>query len=963
MNTVFKTIEDHIQQQDTCFVFPSGVVADLWARKACGLSGVRSVAADRFIAWDRFKEKVVRAEVKNREAVSALVRKLFAGLLVRKNKEAAERTARSIRDIQNDGTDPDSTESRDGFPLRSLIPLDYADEGSIFTDSIAELLSSLAFWEEKHRQAPNYRGDDEDRDFTVIKNEYTNFLTKHNLFEPSWVKPPFKRTDFEYYIFFPEALKDFSEYESLLNAEKTVHLVAVDKTEAVQPLQMYDSSRMEIRGVVMELRRLYEEEKISYEEMAVSVPDIACVEPYLLRELSLYSVPYHRHLGKKLADFGTGRFFSLVSACVSSNFSFSSVKALVLNEHIPWLNPGMNKRLINFGIDNNCVASYSENNRPVDIWLDAFKLSGKDADLKDYYGDLKKDLKALADAKTFDGIRRMYFIFRSRYFLPLKPLAEERSLADAVLSTCIAELTKLTELEKEFSDAAPDRPFEFFLSVLKDKEYVPIMRKAGVNIYPYKVAAAAPFAAHFVLNATQDKATVQYQPLSFLRPDKRNNLGIVDTDASAAFFRLYYQGDWKDFKPYTRVSASAQSFSGWAIPHSYFSGNTRQEEALPPATPMTEAPDPFREERVYWADPAGARFPRRIFAVQKKGFDRWHSILSREAAEQFNYLTDKVPQEAEISALLKKRVWRKGQTAEGLNDDDIPQTLSISATDLNEFFVCPLVWLYRRIFNLKEFSLEARLLDEPSLGILFHRILKELFAKIKDEDIFFKQEHLGTYFNWTWEITNDVVRRHHAFRGPLAVPLLVSQAEAISKTLRALLKSEAKFFPGYTVSQIESELEFTKGNIRFIGRLDRVSVSPSDEPVIIDYKIKSMPSQAACIETEDSPLSDFQMPMYIKLYEEKNGVEIGGAFFFSIYKNDVSLIVGKLGRKKKCSREDYQPSMDALERYIEYFYHTLNMLDFSISKKNLKSCSCCEFKTICRTTYRLNDRILPIKFS
>jgi ATP-dependent helicase/DNAse subunit B len=347
--------------------------------------------------------------------------------------------------------------------------------------------------------------------------------------------------------------------------------------------------------------------------------------------------------------------------------------------------------------------------------------------------------------------------------------------------------------------------------------------------------------------------------------------------------------------------------------------------------------------------------------VQKQGFDQWRSVLSREDRGQFNYLTDRVPKEAKISVQLKKKVWQKGQTVVAHPNEDMPQILSISATDLNEFFTCPLIWLYRRIFNLREFSLDARLLDEQSLGILFHRILKELFTKIKQEDIFFKPDNLDKYFNWIWDITNDVVRKHHAFRGPLAVPLLISQAEAISKTLRALLKSEAKFFPGYAVSQLEYELEFSRDTIRFIGRLDRISISPDNEHVIIDYKTNVMPSQAECIETKESPLRDFQMPMYIKLYEEKNNAEIGGAFFFSIYKHDASLIVGKLGRKKKCSREDYQPTIDALEHYIEYFHHMLNMLDLSINKNTLKSCYYCEFKTICRTTYRLNDRMLPLK--
>jgi hypothetical protein len=88
------------------------------------------------------------------------------------------------------------------------------------------------------------------------------------------------------------------------------------------------------------------------------------------------------------------------------------------------------------------------------------------------------------------------------------------------------------------------------------------------------VAAASPFSTHFVLNASQSAATVLYQPLKFLRHDKRKALGIEDKDASGFFFLLAGTGEDVNFKCHTRISVSSQTFSGWAIPHNFFAANT-----------------------------------------------------------------------------------------------------------------------------------------------------------------------------------------------------------------------------------------------------------------------------------------------------------------------------------------------------------------------------------------------------
>ena len=64
MKPVIAILREHLREhridQNFNFVFPSQISASLWARKVCTLGIVRSLAADRFLAWDRFKEEVIR---------------------------------------------------------------------------------------------------------------------------------------------------------------------------------------------------------------------------------------------------------------------------------------------------------------------------------------------------------------------------------------------------------------------------------------------------------------------------------------------------------------------------------------------------------------------------------------------------------------------------------------------------------------------------------------------------------------------------------------------------------------------------------------------------------------------------------------------------------------------------------------------------------------------------------------
>ena len=927
MNPVINTLREHITDKTVSFVFPSQIASSLWAQKTCTLGLARSVAKRRFLAWDRFKEDVVREkggerQLRDLSPASSVMRKLFAEALLRKNAEKPF--------------------------LKSIVPVEYAKGGSVFVLFAAKLLPSLASWE-KIMANTGLQQDDEDDDYRLVKKEYAAFLERFSLFEPSWEEMKTQASGKRYAIFFPELIEDFAEYDELLSGAEFIRISAKNVTQSSDFL-FFQSAREEIRCTVLELQRLHEEEGVPYEDMAVSIPELEEIEPNLSKELSLRHIPFARRAGKKLGSTGAGRLFSLAGECAASRFSFNSLKALILNDHIPWREREKNKALINFGIKYNCVLSYSQDGKSVDIWEEAFKETKSEAaDLQPYYKKIKQAVLALNSAGSFRDIKNKYFEFwNPAYKNGLLDMEKISASDDAILSRCIAELGSLIDLEERFNESAlvPASPLRFFISCLDETMYVSREEKTGVNIYPWRAAAASPFTCHFVLNASQSAASVLYQPLKFLRHDKRKRLGITDKDATGDFFTLYNTGENGNYKSRCQISVSAQSFSGWAIPHSFFAQSKNVNTSVPKPTS-----DPYREERLFWKEvqknTAAAKL-QKIYPMQKNAFNLWKDTLVQNE-NAFSFFYSAMPEVNPVKELLKNAILKDG-------------FLAVTPTrDLNEFFKCPLLWLLSRIFTAAEFSLEASLLDDTSLGLLYHKILEKLFYKIKNEDRCFNSGRLETYKHWALEITEAVIKQESAFKGPLAVPLVSPQAAGMAKKIGRLLELEAASFDNYAVAELELRVSLKTDKLCINGVIDRVSVSPEGEPVIIDYKTSILPEQTSLENLPGDGLKEFQMPLYIKLYEEllnaKANAKVEGAFFYSINGRKIKTVLGKNtgGKSKAPAREEYEPFLKAAENQIEEFCEKVKGQNFIPAKIRIKECSGCVYNTVCRVAYFLNS--------
>jgi len=908
-NPVIEIISREGGDDHAVFVFPSDIAASLWMVEALSITGKDTLPARRFIAWDRFKEQAVQATVAGKKPVSAVLRKLYALKLAARNAASQP-------------------------PLfSSVIPESFAADGRIFAVWIARLLPQLEMWERKAAKVPSRPVDDEDTDLALLKSDYRNFLDANHLFEPSWQRPPLVDTGDRYFIFFPEAIEDYSEYAELLGSAPFITCIPVPAPDAAEEttVTVHENTRGELRSVALQVEALIRS-GLAPEEIALSVCDLDTVAPYLLREFSLRSIPLEFRAGSPLGSRPAGRLFSLVQDCASANFSFAAVKALLLDRLIPWKDREIAEDLIGFGIRNHCVTSWQEDGRHVDIWEEAFKAPSQgeygDRDIRAWFRRFRSAVAQMTGAKSFTEIRNRYFAFRESFLDPDRYGSED----NAVVARCVDELNALAALEGAYGDYIPAHPFAFFISLLDEKKYVPQRANGGVSVFPYRVAAGTPFPRHFVLDASQNQATVLYRQLTFLREDKRNALNLFEDDASAAFFNMYRISGG------ARFSFSSRTFSGYRTPHGYFGSELKAE---PPVL------DPFADETKMLAGQTCR--PDRLYPVQKSGRIAW---TKRNAARGFSCLKEAYGGSlGRLTALVRAR-----QTSDG--------NVRVTQKDLNTFAVCNTRWFFNRILRIEAEAADAELMNERNLGLLYHDVLKNVYLKIRETDGAFEAGNLEDYCEWAAAFASGAAAEHAEFRGPLAAPLIAALVGKISDGVAGMLRRDAELLDGFVPDLLEDDLSYARDGILYYGQIDRISGRPSDETaVLIDYKSGKPPSPAEYIRDEKGRIRDYQIPMYISLAEKSDksryrGTKIENAWFGDIKAGDYRPVLNdgecfNHGKKRGMfTRDEFEDAMQSFREMTASFAGAVADENFTRPPDlPWEECTRCEYQKICRHTY------------
>ncbi|MDR2517758.1 MAG: PD-(D/E)XK nuclease family protein [Spirochaetaceae bacterium] len=960
MNRVEKILLEKSAVPGTLFVFPTTVSSAHWAERLLTLRGGGAAAMEQFIAWDTFKQESIRAQKQRKNSVNAPLRKIFAACLVRENAEQV----------------------RAGKPpvFTSLIPPRYAESAAAFASWFSTLLPQLGAWHGRAVGRPVSAVPDgggaadlsaDEQDLLVLAERYRTFLDAHDLFEPAWEKPPFEDMGRDCYIFFPGCLSDFNEYRELLEQSKRVTLVELDDRDTVEkPFRafFFANSRSEITAAALHIRALVEKEHAAWNSIAVSIPEDAGYEAAVLREFANRNIPLVRRTGKPLASYPAGKLFSALAVCCREGFSFDSLAALLLNTHLPWRDSAAIHQLADFGIRNNCIASWESGGKEIDVWLDAFSSPAgtREKRAEDFYRLLKRDITAINRAPSFAALLEAYFIFRG-HFLDMDACRAE---SDLVLSRCIAELHSLADIEKICPDIKIPAPCSLFTEHLAETLYLPREESAGVSLLPYRTAAPVPFSCHIILGATQENCSAVFSRLHFLPRARRESLGIGDEDASEIFIRLHRHNSELP----AAFFCAEETFSGYAIPHPLLGIGGGPENTA--ETGELFAEDLFRSERRHLEE-AGRSAPenspdaggknnaarRHLHRVQAAGFDAWRA--RRGAAENSAPFT--------AGPALRSLIAHRHETETG--------KARISATALKSWHFCGLFWLFERILRLENVRMETSLMAENTAGIMYHAILEGFFRSVKriDGGVLAGQAAGGLVPAYRTLLAEEAAAVFSALPflsggsvSALTARLLRAEQKTITEAVQILLEKFIACFGGFRVLGSEIELSAEEAEYCLLGKIDclledcRDDAPLSGARAIVDFKLKRLPRLDGAQGRGENGLEDFQLPVYITLAEKDGGGKVDTAVFFSILDAKPEAVFGtvtdartgkqypyRLGDRfiPAAEPERYAAVMAEFREKAARFASGIKNGVFNTTGVRERSCHSCAFRLICRTVY------------
>ncbi|WP_147615052.1 PD-(D/E)XK nuclease family protein [Treponema pectinovorum] len=929
-NLIEKNLRENIRDENCIFVFPTEISASMWADRIIFTSDCSAVSMERFLAWDKFKAQAVRGENQGKESIPATMRSIFASLVIQEN-------------------------AKNPF-FKNLIPQEFAKTASSFTNWLASILPSLGLWKEFSEKNGGAK-DLEDFDLEELYKRYKAFLDKYNLFDPAWERPPFKNNGKKYVIFFPEINSDWEEYRSILeNSTEFIKIVRVsDEEKILGGVKVFNNSRVEIKNLASEISILNRKKGVPWSQIAVSVPDLELFGPYIDREFELMEIPHVMRFSRALDATGAGCLFRQIKECAESQNAYESIKNFLLNNELPWKTGDLGEKLVQYGRENHCICSFKYEGKNIDIWKESFKENRPEEIVESFYNKLKKSLELFKSAKTFAQVRENYFSFRTQFFD--MNLCSQKT--NNILSRCISELGAIIDLEGKYEECIVPCPFDFFVDFLSDVKYLEQAEEGGVQIYPYKTAACAPFSCHFVVDSSQNSLNVAYKELSFLNDEKRTRLLKRDeTNVSDKYIWLYLMNSVGE---QVQFSCSKRTLDGYSQAVSYLRevdlDKIDDEEKLFPENPYNAEKKWFCGEKI--------EFPKVITQIQSESFFNWLKIQKTQAS----------PQEKSILAL--------SDITFGNDKNGKQKKLHISATGLKKFYSCPRIYFFEKILNLKKQENAGELIDQYASGNLYHKILECFCKKLLKDRIQLKIEEnaLSPEFAKMLKISIDeaINSCENGESSYLKKQLLNTTKQTISDVIFKFVTHFCTVFNGCFVEKTEGSFYFSEEgkDYSFMGKIDCLLKDAANEqyylvdfknskyaiPENLFYEIPQNENDEKEIALEEQDLPDFQMPLYVFLLEnQEKPIKVENAAFFDI-SNAVCVpvfgkeIAGRAGKNREeiFNYDDFRATIEKTKQASFNFVNRIKDGDFRLNDKiqTFTKCSACDYRTICRKTFNV----------
>lgn len=882
-----------LEREERQFVFPSEISARFWRHAVVADDGPRAVWGDRFISWDRFKERCFGLR-EERRPVNTAIRTLFA-------VAGAE-------------------EQRRNPYLERLLP-----QGGGGAGELARILPRLATLAPALEKAEWPIA----RDIKTVHRRYGEFLDRHGLYEPSLLKPSLERIDSPYLLCFPELLEDYPAYRIELEAHPQIDIFSIPQN-AASGIELYGNEKNEVDTLCARIRSLIDQGWTS-SSIAITLPALEENRSPLEEAARRYDLPLSFRSGRPLSEYASVRLFSLIDELVSSSFELNRMKNLLLNRALPWRERENFQRLVREGIESYVVRNWREGSRERG-WEEQLAKAGKGGkgESLELYRKLHKGLTLLTSAPSFADLAGRMQAFAGSF------LDTDRWLSAApaqlyAFQHALEVLKSFVRVEAEFPELSASSPYGVWIEALSSQNYVEQQREEGIPVYPYRVSAGISPAYHFIPFLTQDSARVSWDRGYPLNEAQRAAAEISDEDATDAYLKLYLASGEKVY-----ASCAAEGYRGPGLAPGLFveSGLEEYPEAAPDYAPPF---DPEKEDAEFFFGREEEVPSRFSTPWQSRGF-------------LFFAAAGASPRSAE---LLETPLAHTGLARE-LRDRffDRKEKHGISATDLDAFIACPFAFLFRHIFGLDEKEYVPITRDYRREGTLLHKILEEFISTLPDGR--FLSSRLGEYEERILAIAEELFTRYEKRPRPIA-PAWRASTEEIRRFVRRFPAAEAKLFDGYAPVESEDELIDTIGGVPAAGRIDRISRGPGGELLIVDYKRSFKLTRGDLDPVQGSPAT-LQLPFYRLLLESRGRIgsqdEVITAYYsasdgrYKVLSDDVD----PKRSKPILSEEKFQHLLSLTEQKLTEMQTRIERGDY---RSDPEECAGCPLRALCRGRYIL----------
>ncbi len=283
---------------------------------------------------------------------------------------------------------------------------------------------------------------------------------------------------------------------------------------------------------------------------------------------------------------------------------------------------------------------------------------------------------------------------------------------------------------------------------------------------------------------------------------------------------------------------------------------------------------------------------------------------------------------------------------------EILNTLSLTATSLDEYLKCGIRFYYNNVLSLKR-GKDTPDPDRTDVGGIVHEALSRVFSartgKMLEARAFLKEE--------IEKIIKELFFERYGMNISGSLYLLRHQ---VIKRLIKFLDFFAQSFKERQIISIEEDLTEPINNVQVRGRLDMVLKEGDNQFIIIDYKISSRSDNYKINfkrfnrdsrETWPEAIKSLQIPVYMMLYSTR-------------YKIDIEHISGNyllLGRSTLDEDTVYSPlSVEGKSQEMKILSDVIRTLieeiknpeiPFRVTEEPRDLCPRCDYQPVCGTEW------------